>query len=61
MVLETMPGKIRRMTDDLACALMTAPLCGGNDCGCAAMIHHEPPAGGLHPRPARAEVIVVIR
>jgi len=22
---------------------MTAPLRGGNDCGCAAMIHHEPP------------------
>ncbi|MCB5224961.1 MAG: hypothetical protein LHW50_07435 [Candidatus Cloacimonetes bacterium] len=40
---ETMLNKIKRMTDDLADALMTAPLRGGNDCGCAAMIHHEPP------------------
>jgi len=38
-----MPSKIRRMTDDLADALMTAPLRRGNDCGCAAMMHHQPP------------------
>ncbi|MCK9515219.1 MAG: hypothetical protein WCZ18_04750 [Ottowia sp.] len=31
------------MTDDVAGALMTLPLRGIDDCGCAAMIHHEPP------------------
>jgi len=54
-----MPSNFKRIADDLAGALMTAPLRGCNDCGCAAMMHHEPPQAAFiqGPQGPRSSVI----